>query len=102
MDFSKDSGKHSGCKNSDNTAELAATVNTLASLMAKGKSIEEIEMTAILFDMISDTLFAIALIEKKREQLQNRRNTKPKENTTVKAPSSEPRVQPPECNPKTP
>jgi hypothetical protein len=51
------------------SAELAAIINTAASLLAKGKTREEIEMLAIAFDLLSDTLFAIALIEKKQRQI---------------------------------
>ncbi|MCL2071673.1 MAG: hypothetical protein FWH07_05500 [Oscillospiraceae bacterium] len=58
--------------NSD-SAELAAAINAMASMMAKGKSVEEIEMAAILFDMLSDTLFAIALLEKKQHKLRELR-----------------------------
>jgi len=56
------------CCNSD-SAELAAAINAMASIMAKDKSIEEIEMLAIAFDLLSDTLFAIALIQKKQDRL---------------------------------
>ena len=51
------------------SAEIAAMVNAAASMLAKGKSLEEIELMAIVSDMFSDTLFAIARIEKKREHL---------------------------------
>ena len=56
------------------SAELAAAVNAAASIWARGRSIEEIEMLAILFDMLSDTLFAIALLQKKQEHLRRRRD----------------------------
>jgi hypothetical protein len=62
-----------------NAPELAAAINTAASLMAKGKSIEEIEMLAILFNTLSDTLFAIALIEKKQRRLCEEREKRCKE-----------------------
>ncbi|MCL1902933.1 MAG: hypothetical protein FWF94_00760 [Oscillospiraceae bacterium] len=55
--------------NSCDSAELAAAINAAASIMAKGKSVEEIEMLAVLFDLLSDTLFAIAVIEKKKARL---------------------------------
>jgi len=52
-----------------NPAELAAMINTFASVMAKDKKHEEVEMLAVLFDLLSDTLFAIAVIERKQERL---------------------------------
>ncbi|MCL1788802.1 MAG: hypothetical protein FWG33_00405 [Oscillospiraceae bacterium] len=55
------------------SAELAAAVNAAASIMAKGKSVEEIEMLAVLFDLLSDTLFAIAVIQKKQNRLREER-----------------------------
>jgi hypothetical protein len=56
------------CNNS--SAELAAAINTAASLMAKGKSVDEIEIMAIMFDMLSDTLFSIARIQRHCEKIQ--------------------------------
>jgi hypothetical protein len=55
--------------NNCNSAELAAAINVAASILAKDKKVEEIEMLAVLFDLLSDTLFAIALIEKKQARL---------------------------------
>ncbi|MCL2633904.1 MAG: hypothetical protein FWD34_05245 [Oscillospiraceae bacterium] len=55
--------------NSFDSAELAAAINAVASMMAKDKCIEEIEIMALAFDMLSDTLFAIALMQKKQERL---------------------------------
>jgi hypothetical protein len=55
------------CKS--NPAELAALFNAFASIMADGKSHEEIEIMAFAFDMLSDTLFSIARIQKHKERL---------------------------------
>ncbi|MCL1867186.1 MAG: hypothetical protein FWF82_07240 [Oscillospiraceae bacterium] len=55
-----------------NPAELAALINTAASAMCRNKCADEIEMMAILFDLLSDTLFAIAVIEKKQEKLKRK------------------------------
>ncbi|MCL1831360.1 MAG: hypothetical protein FWG45_00440 [Oscillospiraceae bacterium] len=62
-----------------NAAELAAIVNNIASLMAKDKRVEEIEMLAVLFDLLSDTLFAIAVIEKKQQRVRDERERRCKE-----------------------
>jgi hypothetical protein len=58
-----------------NAADLAAIINNIASIMARDKTVEEIEMLAVLFDLLSDTLFAIAIIEKKQSHL--RRDNRP-------------------------
>ena len=58
------------CKS--DSAELAAAINAMASIMSKDKSVEEIEMMAIMFDLLSDTLFAIAVIKKKQDRLREK------------------------------
>lgn len=62
------------CGKFNDAAELAAAVNAVASMAAKGKSVEEIELMAVLFDLLSDTLSAIAEIEDKRGKLRERRD----------------------------
>jgi len=59
-----------------NAAKLAAIVNSAASMWAKDKNIDEIEIMAFLFDMLSDTLWAIARIEKHQERLRKRDDVK--------------------------
>ena len=56
-------------KTCNNTAETVAAINVAASMMTKGKSVEEIEMLAIRFRLLSDTLASIAIIEKKQHQI---------------------------------
>jgi len=46
------------------SAKLAALVNVAASALAEGKTLEEIDTLAILSRMFSDTLHAIARIER--------------------------------------
>jgi hypothetical protein len=46
------------------SAQLAALVNTAASALAKGKTLEELDTLAILSRMFADTLHAIAKIER--------------------------------------
>ncbi|MCL2036568.1 MAG: hypothetical protein FWG83_04175 [Oscillospiraceae bacterium] len=55
---------------SANAPELAATINTLASLLAKGKTVEEIELLALQFEILTHTLFKIAHIQRKQEHLE--------------------------------
>ena len=50
-------------------SELAAAINFAASVMSKGKSHEEVEIMAIAFDMLSDTLFSIARIARHQERI---------------------------------
>jgi hypothetical protein len=57
------------------SAELAAAVNATASILAKDKSVEEIEILAHVFDMFSDTLFHIARIQRKQEHLRKSRDS---------------------------
>jgi uncharacterized protein (DUF934 family) len=59
------------CNSADsfNSAKLAAAINAAASIIAKDKSVDEIELIAIIFDMFSDTLFSIARIQKHQERL---------------------------------
>jgi hypothetical protein len=58
-----------------NAAELAGIINSVASLWARDKNIDEIEIMAFLFDMLSDTLWAIAKIEKHQDRLRRRDDT---------------------------
>ena len=53
----------------NNAAELAAMINVTASILAKDKTVAEIEKLAVLFDMLSDTLFAIAIVQKKQDKI---------------------------------
>jgi hypothetical protein len=51
------------------SAEIAAAVNMAASALAKGKTLEELELLATFAHMFSETLHAIARVERRREQL---------------------------------
>ncbi|MCL1881638.1 MAG: hypothetical protein FWF76_05615 [Oscillospiraceae bacterium] len=51
------------------TPELAAMLNTAAAMLCKGKSVEEIEVLASLFQMFTETIHAIARVERRRFHL---------------------------------
>ena len=55
--------------NCPDSAELAALINSAASILAKDRCTEEIEFMAIALDMLSDTLFSIAHMQKKQEHI---------------------------------
>lgn len=54
--------------NSD-PADLAAAINVAVSAMAKGKNVDELEIMAHLFCMVSDTFRAIAKTKRHQERL---------------------------------
>jgi hypothetical protein len=60
-----------------NASELAAAINAAASLLADGKSVDEIEIYAHLFNMFADTLYHIARISRKQEHLRKSRENPP-------------------------
>jgi len=53
--------------------ELAAAINAAASIMAKGKLTEEVEMLAILAHMLGETLHSIVRVERMQRRLNDER-----------------------------